>query len=424
MATGIPLPGQPGTSFMKGIDTGSTMFSRIMQPIVQRENMSREWQQHLQDLEIQKQIQARAAQLQPLQMKLLMAQAQQAQAAANKANMWSSLLSGDDGSSGMAQPSSAPSMGNNAQPTASGLGPNNIPLANAGMNPNPIAPTDQPGMTANGPPMQPSMVPQASPGQEMVLAEGNPRLHGLDRVAGLQGMPNVQTHYDDNGNLITRFPSGKITMMPVSPNKASQVRASEFAKGDAKIANEMTEMIPNGADLLRTYSRLDQSLADPEWRKMQDSVVAKFGTDTGRKATLAMYKQAGTPQQKELIGKVQNLTRDIITKSASVFKGTFRVAEQSLLEAMKPSENDPVDVALAKLHEMQKSLTFQQFVNTRVPMLIRNGMSPQDAFNQVFTESGADKFISGLEDKYGTKTGNTSTSTESFDWSKYPVAGQ
>ncbi len=37
MATGIPLPGAPGESLMKGIDTGSNMFARIMQPILERE---------------------------------------------------------------------------------------------------------------------------------------------------------------------------------------------------------------------------------------------------------------------------------------------------------------------------------------------------------------------------------------------------
>ncbi len=37
MATGIPLPGAPGESLMKGIDTGSNMFARIMHPILERE---------------------------------------------------------------------------------------------------------------------------------------------------------------------------------------------------------------------------------------------------------------------------------------------------------------------------------------------------------------------------------------------------
>ena len=71
MATGIPLPGQAGDSFNKGVDTGSSMFARLMQPIIQRENMAREWQQHLNELEIQKQQQGRLGAMLPYQIQAM-----------------------------------------------------------------------------------------------------------------------------------------------------------------------------------------------------------------------------------------------------------------------------------------------------------------------------------------------------------------
>lgn len=37
MATGIPLPGERGEALLRGIDTGSSMFSRMMQPVLERE---------------------------------------------------------------------------------------------------------------------------------------------------------------------------------------------------------------------------------------------------------------------------------------------------------------------------------------------------------------------------------------------------
>lgn len=71
MATGIPLPGQPGEALLKGIDTGSSMFTRMMQPIIQREDMQRQWKQHLDQLALQKQSQGRAAQMLPFQIQAL-----------------------------------------------------------------------------------------------------------------------------------------------------------------------------------------------------------------------------------------------------------------------------------------------------------------------------------------------------------------
>jgi|GEM_PF-2402603 len=62
MAMNIPMPGQPGTSFLEGMGAGSDMFSKLMQPITQRENMARQWAEHKDNLGIQQQAQARAQQ--------------------------------------------------------------------------------------------------------------------------------------------------------------------------------------------------------------------------------------------------------------------------------------------------------------------------------------------------------------------------
>lgn len=62
MATRIPLPSAPGESLMKGIDTGSTMFSRLMQPILEREKQ-KQLEAHFQEqLKLSKAAAGRAAQ--------------------------------------------------------------------------------------------------------------------------------------------------------------------------------------------------------------------------------------------------------------------------------------------------------------------------------------------------------------------------
>ncbi len=67
MATRIPLPGAPGEAFLNGLNTGSGMFSRIMQPVMQQRGQEQQWQQHLQNLAIKQQEQERLAQLMPYQ---------------------------------------------------------------------------------------------------------------------------------------------------------------------------------------------------------------------------------------------------------------------------------------------------------------------------------------------------------------------
>ena len=70
----LPMPGAPGDAFTKGIDTGSGMFQRLMQPILHREDASRQWAQHQDNLALQQQAQniraqaaAREAEMFPMQ---------------------------------------------------------------------------------------------------------------------------------------------------------------------------------------------------------------------------------------------------------------------------------------------------------------------------------------------------------------------
>ncbi len=54
MALNIPMPDLPGNSLLKGIDTGSTLFSRIMQPQLQRERQKQLAQQFEQEMALKK----------------------------------------------------------------------------------------------------------------------------------------------------------------------------------------------------------------------------------------------------------------------------------------------------------------------------------------------------------------------------------
>lgn len=71
MALGIPLPGDFGESLRKGVDTGSTMFSRIIQPILEREKQKQQAEQFEKDLALRKQQLAKSGANSDLQRQLL-----------------------------------------------------------------------------------------------------------------------------------------------------------------------------------------------------------------------------------------------------------------------------------------------------------------------------------------------------------------
>jgi hypothetical protein len=59
MALNIPNTDLPGNSFLKGIDSGSSMFSKLMQPVLEREKQKQQAEQFAQELALKKQQEAR-----------------------------------------------------------------------------------------------------------------------------------------------------------------------------------------------------------------------------------------------------------------------------------------------------------------------------------------------------------------------------
>ncbi len=59
--TRIPLPGNMIDTLMKGVDTGSTLYSRAMQPILEREKQKQAEAHFQEQLKLQKAAAARAS---------------------------------------------------------------------------------------------------------------------------------------------------------------------------------------------------------------------------------------------------------------------------------------------------------------------------------------------------------------------------
>jgi hypothetical protein len=63
----IPLPTQGGEALQRGVEHGTSMFSNLLGHGIQRQQLGQSWQQHLQNLALQQQQEARLQQLLPYQ---------------------------------------------------------------------------------------------------------------------------------------------------------------------------------------------------------------------------------------------------------------------------------------------------------------------------------------------------------------------
>ncbi len=170
MATGIPLPGMPGQSFLQGINSGSGMFSRMIQPTLEREKQRQLDEHFKQEMELRKQAAARAGSMDPLRRMIL---EQQLQGLKNKndpmyeVNQMKALmgmLSGGQGGGQMPQ-ESAPT-----QEMGQGMGM---------FSPEGLADQGMPSVD-NGSQMPPNTPnPAQGGGMDMAALKNNPLVRGL-----------------------------------------------------------------------------------------------------------------------------------------------------------------------------------------------------------------------------------------------------
>lgn len=300
MALNIPMPDLPGKSLLQGLDTGSSMFSRLIQPTIDRERMKQQQDQFLQNLELQKQTQGRANALMPYMIQQYQdahnAAANEAQMKAIYQNLIKQALNPDNTGAptiGAPQPSQGftPQMPSE-QPNPQ-LGGSPIPVGAV-----PEAGTGLPG-GGQGPTAQPTTPMTAPIGQEQVLRPGNPNLSKLDAVAGLvPGIPKPVTHFS-NGMLYTTYPSGRMTAQAVNlPGAKTQGEKNVSAKEASKIRDQATALI-NSANLVQQgYDLLDNNtdltgigsgLAS-KFNLSNNADLGKFVTATGKlQAELGKY---------------------------------------------------------------------------------------------------------------------------------------
>lgn len=245
-----------------------------------------------------------------------------------------------------------------------------------------------------------------------------PYNYAADLMAGMLKLPLQQQMV--NGRLETINPLIGRQSLKLGPSAKEQA----FTASDAKLAAEMTEALPQGYQLLDNYNKISQGMNSPEWRALYDNAASKYGSNFGRKLSLKAFSELGTPEQQKMIGDMISRTEDLVAKSASLFKGPFRVSEQGLIERMKPKVSDPVDVALGKIQALTDIIQLQNKINSQVPQVLRySNMSPQEAFNAVMDKNNGNRFVEALNIQYGNKKSSQRSLESMSDEELRKIAG-
>lgn len=308
------MPESPGKSLLQGLDTGSTLMTRMMAPVLERERLKQQQQQFAQNYILHKQAQDRANQLMPYMIQQYQ-DTHKAKASEAQMNDWyhklvkegvnspqpgspmtppPGMMPQSAGSQGVGADSgmSFDAKGNNvvASPQeveqianrGAGNAPPNSPLPQiGGMPPQQGGMPPQMGGAPNiapgggqppiPPPMAPQMPPPMPPSQgmgqqgEQEVRPGNPRLAKLDAVAGLVPQVPKPVQHFQNGMIFTTYPSGRMTAQKVQGmNTVSQETpdARKQREIETKIAATQGVEDTKAASKLQTSGRELQSLVN------------------------------------------------------------------------------------------------------------------------------------------------------------------
>jgi hypothetical protein len=157
----------------------------------------------------------------------------------------------------------------------------------------------------------------------------------------------------------------------------------ESGKIRAKNIEDLNNIVFSGQTQQTTLDNLSNILGSKEFEQIRQLPLAG-------QHELSYYAKEGTPEQQNMIGQYYTLTGNIIKDASRDFAGSFRKGEQTLLQGMKPSPADTVDVARGKT----ESLSVLNKMLTERSRLTSELMSKYH-YNKVKAETIADKQING-----------------------------
>lgn len=155
-------------------------------------------------------------------------------------------------------------------------------------------------------------------------------------------------------------------------NREQKAFKTELGKADAKKIAGLEDIILDKGGMGDNLNSMNEMLGGDAFAALRQHPVLG-------KHELGWYKKFGTKEQQDMVGQAQTYMGNIIKASARDFPGQFRIGEQALLNSMKPSESDSLDVMKGKA----EALTFLHNIMVKRAELeanyMRQGATAQQA---------------------------------------------
>lgn len=251
------------------------------------------------------------------------------------------------------------------------------------------------GVPFRAPEQQPSQLQSKiqtgiSKPNEIIVAQGNPNLYGLDdaleqdpflkKLAKQQGFEKSVT-FKQNPNtgetiMQTILPSGKTIFESIQVGKTpGEVRFEE------KEAEQRAKSVQESSDLMRNIQDVNDNL---------DSAIDTFVKNVESMNVVGKLNKPstelfGTPEQKQLLGQLESSFGNIVVAVGSNIKGPMTGGERALINQMKPNTNEPVDIAIAKMQTLREANEIAYQREKIYAEAIRNGI-PQDRAREIARE--------------------------------------
>lgn len=219
-------------------------------------------------------------------------------------------------------------------------------------------------------PFQPPYAPGKQPGAQP-QATGQPQTYQdialTQQLAGM-GKPEIR---EVDGKQIAFSPFGTVEVA-----QGLTPRQTKLMEQEVKTGGKFAEDYLAARQQQPVLDRLQQITASPVFAGMREYAGIAPQTE------MAWFKSQGTPEQKEMAGDFTNSANQYITSSAGIFGARMTDADLRLLQSMKITDKDTLEVAQGKIKAAQY---FNQLMSNRslaANQNFREGMSPTEAWEE------------------------------------------
>lgn len=433
MALNIPNTDLPGNSFLKGIDTGSTMFSRLMQPVLEREKQKQQQEQFEKELALKKQQEARLGANSGLNRQILEQQLRalkdknDPRASVNRINQLLGLLEQGGQEGGAVTPTPAQEMpsyipsigGNEGQPQGdykelesfiTSLVPNNKNKIQAQeeipeLNPNVVS--EYEAAQANSQPKSQSIFDKEYLKKALVYKALGVPMPKTSASGYTPEMREKEFQYKQRA-LEERMRHNKAMEKVADPDEKIRL-AAEKAKIEAEKQKNITDHKAESeyAKTLnkeegKTYSKMqDEAIAGVKAQPVLDEMASIVSDPVFEQIRqhpylghqeFGYYKRSGTPEQKRLAARFDIAANKLIADTAKGLNTRFTDKDLALAKSMKINDTDSLESAKAKA----ESLLFlhqigQQRLDKALEIAATQRVSPYAAIKQADAALNGDK---------------------------------